>query len=220
MKRLSCFFCLVVLFTLSAVGQDQRSRDLYLSYESGNSSGGLPGTQVMVALNRTGTIQMVSPDTVFRSGDKVRFHLSLNFNGYLAVLNKGTSGRINRLYPYLGAPNPVPAAAEIVVPGKEAWFAFDEMPGLEEVTFLMSKDPIAEVEEPIPGTSASQRQEPAPGSSMDGNMQRSLVALNKRARRQARDLHLEISGNAAFGVASEQELLGLVKFTVFLKHEK
>ena len=220
MKRLSCFFCLVVLFALSAVGQDQRSRDLFLSYESGNSSGGLPGTQVMVALNRTGTIQMVSPDTVFRSGDKVRFHLSLNFNGYLAVLNKGTSGRINRLYPYLGAPNPVQASAEIVVPGKEAWFAFDETPGLEEVTFLLSKDPIAEVEEPIPGTSASQRQEPAPGSSMDGNMQRSLVALNKRARRQARDLHLEISGNAAFGVASEQELLGLVKFTVFLKHEK
>ena len=220
MKRLSCFFCLVVLFALSAVGQDQRSRDLFLSYESGNSSGGLPGTQVMVALNRAGTIQMVSPDTVFRSGDKVRFHLSLNFNGYLAVLNKGTSGRINRLYPYLGAPNPVQASAEIVVPGKEAWFAFDETPGLEEVTFLLSKDPIAEVEEPIPGTSASQRQEPAPGSSMDGNMQRSLVALNKRARRQARDLHLEISGNAAFGVASEQELLGLVKFTVFLKHEK
>ena len=220
MKRLSCFFCLVVLFALSAVGQDQRSRDLFLSYESGNSSGGLPGAQVMVALNRTGTIQMVSPDTVFRSGDKVRFHLSLNFNGYLAVLNKGTSGRINRLYPYLGAPNPVQASAEIVVPGKEAWFAFDETPGLEEVTFLLSKDPIAEVEEPSPGTSASQRQEPAPGSSMDGNMQRSLVALNKRARRQARDLHLEISGNAAFGVASEQELLGLVKFTVFLKHEK
>jgi hypothetical protein len=106
------------------------------------------------------------------------------------------------------------------VPGKEAWFAFDETPGLEEVTFLLSKDPIAEVEEPIPGTSASQRPEPAPGSSMGGNMQRSLVALNKRARQQARDLHLEISGNAAFGVASEQELLGLVKFTVFLKHEK
>ena len=220
MKRLSCILCLVVVFALSAVGQDKRSRDLYLSYESGNSSGGQPGAKVMVALNRTGTIQMVSPDTVFRSGDKVRFHLSLNFNGYLAVLNKGTSGRINRLYPYLGAPNRAQASAEIVVPGKEAWFAFDETPGIEEVTFLMSKDPIEEVKEPIPGTSASQGQESSPGSSVDGNGQRSLVALNKRARQQARDLHLEISDNAAYGVASEKDLSGLVKFTVFLKHER
>lgn len=220
MKRLSCVLYLIVIFALSVVGQEQRTRDLYLSYKSGNSSAGQPGAKVVVALNRSDAIQMVSPDTVFRSGDKVRFYLSLNFNGYLAVLNKGTSGRINRLYPYPGAPNPVHASGEIVVPGKDAWFAFDETPGIEEVTFLMSKDPIKEVEERNPGTSDSQGLEPASDRSGDENVQRSIVALDKRAQHQARDLHLEISDKAAFGVASEKELLGLVKFTVFLKHEK
>jgi len=220
MKRLSCILFLIAIFALPALGQNQRSRDLYFSYRSGTSSAGQPGAKIVVSLNRSGTIQMVSPDTVFRSGDKVRFHLYLNFNGYLAVLNQGTSGRINRLYPYIGAPYQVQASGEIVVPGKEAWFAFDETPGIEEVTFLMSKDPIAEVEQLVAGASDSQGPESASDSSSDEDGQRSLVALNKRARQQARDIHLEISNNAAFGVASEREFLGLVKFTVLLKHEK
>jgi len=76
------------------------------------------------------------------------------------------------------------------------------------------------VEERNPGTSDSQGLESASDRSADENVQRSIVALDKRAQHQARDLHLEISDKAAFGVASEKELLGLVKFTVFLKHEK
>jgi hypothetical protein len=211
--------CLSVIFALSAVGQEQRTRDLYLSYKSGSSSAGQPGAKVVVALNRSDAIQMVSPDTVFHSGDKVRFHLSLNFNGYLAVLNKGTSGRINRLYPYPGAPKLAQASGEIVVPGKDAWFAFDETPGIEEVTFLMSKDPIEGVEEPIPAPSDNQGPESASALSSDESAQRSLVALDKRAQHQARDIHLEVNNNAAYGVTAEKDLSGLVKFTVLLKHE-
>lgn len=224
MQRLSLLLISLLGFAMLVGAQEHRSRDLYMGYEmgdeSGNPSAGQPGAKVTVALSRKGVVQMVSPETVFRSGDRVRFHLALNFNGYLVVLNKGTSGRINPLYPYIGAPNPVQASAQLVVPGKEAWFVFDKTPGIEEVTFVMSKEPIEELEGLAKGGPTGQDGGLAASNAPGGGEQRSLAALSNRAQQKSRDLHLEISDNAAYGVTSEQELLGLVKFTVFLKHEK
>jgi hypothetical protein len=220
MKGIFLLIVSLLVFSLVVAAQDQRSRDLYVRYEPGSTSGGQPGAKVTVALSRKGVVQMVSPETVFRSGDRVRFHLALNFDGYLVVLNKGTSGRINRLYPYIGAPDPVQASAQLVVPGKEAWFVFDKTPGTEEVTFVMSKEPIEELEGLAGGGPTGQGRGLAPGSAPGGDEQKSLAALSNRAQQQSRDLHLEINDNAAYGVTTEQELSGLVKFTVFLKHEK
>ena len=119
-KPILVMIALLSAFPMAASAQQPRSRDLFLQYESGNKNTGQPGAKLMVELNREGKTHMVPPDTKFQSGDHVRFHLSLNFDGYLAVLNAETSGKLNCLYPYLGAPNPVHAASELMVPGHEA----------------------------------------------------------------------------------------------------
>ena len=217
-------FLMIVLFfafpnALSA--QQSPSRDLFLQYESGNTTAGQPGAKLMVELNREGKTRVVSPDTKFQSGDRVRFHLSLNFDGYLAVLNRGTSGKLNCLYPYQGAPNPVHASSELMVPGHEAWFEFDQTPGTEEVTFLMSKGLIAELQG-LAGSAAkgegNAEGEMQTTSNAAANQQAPLDKLNARASEASRDLHLQMAGDASYGTTSEQDLSGLVKFTVFLKH--
>jgi hypothetical protein len=219
MKSLLLLIVLLLAFPRMMPGQQPRSRDLYLHYESGDTTAGQPGAKLIIELNRNGKIRMVSPDTTFRSGDRIRFHLSLNFEGYLVVFNSGTSGKLNRLYPYMGAPNPVRASAELMVPGNEAWFAFDQTPGTEEVTFLMSKDPIQELEElPISGAGDSGRD--APGRSVSAsNEQTTLGKLRSRAAQGSRDLQLEFASDAAYGTTSEKDVSGLVKFSVRLSHK-
>jgi len=221
-KMKHIYFLIVSLLALPLLiaGQEQRSRDLYLHYESGATSVGQPGAKLTVELNRNGKIRMVSPDTVFRSGDRIRFHLALNFEGYLAVFNSGTSGKLNCLYPYLGAPNPVRASAELMVPGNEAWFAFDQTPGAEEVTFLMSKDPIQELGG-LPGSSAGDMGRGIQAGGVPGHAeQATLGKLRARAAQGSRDLQLEFASDGAYGTASENDLSGLVKFSVRLNHKK
>lgn len=188
---------------------------------------GQPGAKLTVELNRNGKIRMVSPNTSFRSGDRIRFHLSLNFEGYLVVYNSGTSGKLNCLYPYLGAPNPVRASTELLVPGSEVWLAFDQTPGMEEVTFLMSKDPIQELED-LPGSSSSSSSSGGDvdsgrwikaGSGPGHDAQATLDKLRARATEGKRDIRLESASDAAYGVTSDQDLSGLVKFSVRLSHK-
>jgi len=220
MKIISLLVILLLNFPLVVGAQGQRSRDLYLRYESGSTSGGQPGAKLKVELSRGGKVRMVSPDRTFRSGDRIRFHLSLNFEGYLAVINSGSSGRLTRLYPYIGAPNPVHASAELTVPGNEAWFVFDQTPGTEEVTFVMSKDPIYELDD-LPVSGAEDSAGETQGRSVSArDEQATLGRLRSRAAQESRDLQLEFATDVAYGTASEQDLSGLVKFTVGLKHRR
>ena len=223
MKPIFLLLALLPAFPRAVPAQQPHSRDLFMRYESGNTTGGQPGAKLMVELNREGKTRMVSPDTKFQSGDRVRFHLSLNFDGYLAVLNAGTSGKVNCLYPHMGAPNPVHASSELMVPGHEAWFVFDQMPGTEEVTFLMSKKPIEELQE-LPGSPVENAGDSGGGtqttSDAAANPQRALNQLSARASQGTRDLQLQFASDATYGTASEQDLSSLVKFTVLLKHVK
>jgi hypothetical protein len=213
-KPILLMIVLLLAFPKAASAQQPRSRDLFLHYERGNPTAGQPGAKLMVELNRAGETRMVSPETKFQSGDRIRFHLSLNFDGYLAVLNSGTSGKLNCLYPYSGAPNPVHASSELMVPGHEAWFVFDQTPGTEEVTFLLSKKPIEELQE-LPGAAGDSGMQTTTNA---GTEKQPLEKLHARASQASRDLQLQIADDASYGTASEGDFSGLVKFTVFLKH--
>jgi len=97
------------------------------------------------------------------------------------------------------------------------------MPGTEEVTFLMSKRPIEELQE-LPGSAAVEAEDSGGGnqaaSDAAANRQTALNKLSARAAQGSRDLQLQLASDATYGTASEQDLSGLVKFTVFLKHLK
>ncbi len=60
----------------------------------------------------------VNSALVFNAGDKLRFRVSANFPGYLYVMNHGTSGGYELLFPRsdTGADNRVEASKEYMVP--------------------------------------------------------------------------------------------------------
>src|SRR5271169_525309 len=61
---------------------------------------------------------------VFATGDKLRFHISSTFAGYLYVMNHGTSGAYELLFPRsdTGADNRIEAQKDYVVPAVQGWF--------------------------------------------------------------------------------------------------
>jgi Domain of unknown function (DUF4384) len=77
--------------------------------------------------------------STFHSGDHVRLALRSSESGYLYLLTKGSSGRIQMLYPgAAGSSNAVRAKQEILIPSG-SWIAFDERPGTETIYAVFSK---------------------------------------------------------------------------------
>jgi Domain of unknown function (DUF4384) len=77
---------------------------------------------------------------IFRSGDRIRFHVKTNVPGYLYVVNRGSSGRDTMLFPYVGMPdrlNRVEGQKEYAIPPR-GWIMFDNQPGEEVLLFAVS----------------------------------------------------------------------------------
>ena len=86
----------------------------------------------------------VNADTLFRSGDRIRFGFEPNVDGFLYVIQRGSSGRWSVLLPHPmidGGRNDVTRFGEVTVP-PEGWFRFDENPGAEQVFVYLSTEPI------------------------------------------------------------------------------
>ena len=90
-----------------------------------------------------GTYQEISPTSVFHAGDRIRLSLMSNQQGYLYVVEQGSSGKWIPLYPGGGAiadSNKLAAGKEYVVPGKGAW-EFKGDAGQERLFVLLSREP-------------------------------------------------------------------------------
>ncbi|MBC7797587.1 MAG: DUF4384 domain-containing protein, partial [Pyrinomonadaceae bacterium] len=108
-----CFLTVTAIFGCDV--RAQTPRQLYLGYENNDkitqtskANGkpvkiGKPGAKVIIERSRNGKIAFVSPNSLFRSGDKIRLRFETNFNGYLAIVNVGPSGDLKLLFPYEGA---------------------------------------------------------------------------------------------------------------------
>ena len=89
----------------------------------------------------------VSPDTTFHSGDRVRFAFESNIDGYLYVIQQGSTGRWTVLFPSPrtnGGLNAIRRFQEQVVP-PDTWFRFDANPGTEKVLVFLSREPVAQL---------------------------------------------------------------------------
>jgi hypothetical protein len=96
--------------------------------------------------------------TVFKNGDHVRFKVSANFAGYLYVMNHGTSGSYELLFPRsdTGADNHVEAAKEYVVPAAvQGWFKVSGPAGYDTVYMLVSPVEMTQQYRPLPPPPAS-----------------------------------------------------------------
>lgn len=102
------------------------------------------------------SIQEVDPSRVFRSGEKIRLQFESNVDGYLYVLQKGSSGLESPLFPdprINGGANRIERGILYKVPTTQ-WFGFDEMAGEERLTVIVSRTPLDSLPEEAPAERA------------------------------------------------------------------
>ena len=88
----------------------------------------------------TGGWRAMNPATVFAPNERLRFRLTTNFAGFLYVMNKGTAGTYELLFPRTdtGSDNRVEAGKEYMVPATEGWFRIAGPAGQDLMYWLVS----------------------------------------------------------------------------------
>jgi hypothetical protein len=94
-----------------------------------------------------GTEADVDAGTRFQSGDRVRFAFESNVDGYLYVVQQGSSGRWTVLFPnprINGGRNVIRRLEPYTVPSDD-WFLFDDTPGTEQVFVFLSREALTQL---------------------------------------------------------------------------
>ena len=154
-------------------------------------------------LKRTleGRYDEVDTDTVFRSGDKIRVSVESNDNGYLYIVQQGSSKTWNLLFPNEeteSGSNRIQRNREYDLPGGGR-FTFDEQPGAERLFIVLTRQPEADLEKLIYSLSQGAGTKPASTPSTQ-DKPKMMIAQNRiddalidrlRGRVLARDLVFE-----------------------------
>jgi hypothetical protein len=87
-----------------------------------------------------------APTRIFRNGDKVKFQLETNVDGFVYIFMRGSSGREALLYPQpniQGGRNRIRAFSRLNIPLKDGQaFLVTAEPGEDQITFIVSKKPL------------------------------------------------------------------------------
>jgi hypothetical protein len=126
---------LVLLLSISSV------RDMAQA-ASGEAS------MVMRLEKKDGSIaKTVAQNTVFRTGDILRFRLTSKIAGYLYVVDQGTTGSTATLFPIssgASSNNSIAANVSTLVPATgDGWFEVSGPPGFDVIYILVSATPIS-----------------------------------------------------------------------------
>jgi hypothetical protein len=95
---------------------------------------------------RNGKIEPMSAGHVFAVGDIIRLKLTSHYDGYLYVMDQGTSGKFATVYPSMqtGNDNRVHMAKQYLVPAVEdGWFQVEGPAGFDVLYFLLSPSALA-----------------------------------------------------------------------------
>ena len=154
----------------------------------------------------------VDAETTFRSGDRIRFAFEPNVDGFLYVVQRGSSGRWSVLLPHPEineGRNAVTAFAEVTIP-PEGWFRMDETPGREQVFVYLSRKPI----EALPGGTeavvTAHSTDEHTVSVLSGQVRSRDLVFEKEAAPDGSDQAAYVVNHANAG--------GAVAWTVELKH--
>jgi len=102
------------------------------------------GLKYWIELKRKGKVTQVSNKEPFYSGDRIRFHVRPNIDGYAYILlRSGSRGEQSVLFPdaRTGEDNHVEHGRDYEMPA-DGYLAFDQNPGTEKVTLLLSRKPM------------------------------------------------------------------------------
>ncbi|NOT61054.1 MAG: hypothetical protein HOP19_12620, partial [Acidobacteria bacterium] len=119
------------------------------------------------------------------------------------ILNVGTTGKLDLLFPYAGVNELVPKTKNFAVPSdsedETGWFAFDDKPGKEQLAFIFSQQSLR-------GSRPATRQS---GSAKSAVSQAELAALNAEADdvEGAKDLYLVREEKNETYVCAKQQLI-------------
>lgn len=144
---------------LLAQPQDRlRARDLFLAGPASSSSGETIGSgagrrplglRYSILKQVNGQTVEVDPDSVFRSGDRIRLTVQANDTGYLYIVLRGSSGKWTPLFPskeIMSGDNKVERGGQYEIPLGSVWFAFDEQAGTEKLFIVLARQPVPDFE--------------------------------------------------------------------------
>lgn len=100
-----------------------------------------PRVDLVLEKKEGNSARAMDPAHVFAEGDFIRFRLRSGVNGFLYVINRGSSGKYQQLFPadQENQDRSVKAGKEYLVPdSKDGWFRVQAPPGYENVYFLIS----------------------------------------------------------------------------------
>lgn len=99
------------------------------------------GIQYWIELNRDGKFSKVNNKYTFRTGDKIRFHITSNIDGFAYILlSSGSRGEQSVLFPEPHEDNKIQRGKDYSLP-RDGFLTFDEHPGIEKVSLLLSRMP-------------------------------------------------------------------------------
>lgn len=103
------------------------------------------------------TVRTVPQDTVFHNGDILRFRLNSRIAGYLYVVDQGTSGETDTLFPAAGTTEEdnriEPNRVQVIPANGDGWFQVSGPAGFDVLYFVVSASPMR-LPPSVPGKSA------------------------------------------------------------------
>lgn len=166
-------------------------------------------------VGRDGQKKRVTTDHVFRSGDRITFHIQGNRDGHLYLVNVGSTGRSHLLFPHPAMAvrtNFIRANVAYQIP-QNATIRFDENPGEETLLVMLTPQPMGE---------AAPTAEPATAVLSTDDTSRLLRTAQAKG---AKDLLLEVDSTgaqpASYAVAPVKSLRegGMITLQIRLKHQ-
>ena len=156
-----------------------------------NDKGDYSGLSYWIEKQSSDGMQRVTTSSAFTSGNRVRLHVQSNRSGYLYVVNQGTSGHSDFLFPANSNDGEyIDANRTYTVPAHGGYIRFDNQPGEEVVWVFLSQQPL------------SPKMTPTQGSIMPSNPSMKMVNYNPCG---SKDLLVEAPANlqSSCGVGSK-----------------
>jgi hypothetical protein len=122
--------------------------------ESGNAKLSI---QVVVEKQQGGNWERVDPQTVFHSGENIRFRYRATRGGYLFVLNSSSDKTTSWIFPRAGSAerSRVEPGVEYIIPTGQGAFEVAGTPGFDVTYWILSPTPIDSTQSFVP-TSGNQ----------------------------------------------------------------
>lgn len=94
----------------------------------------------------------VNPATVFNQNDRLRFHITSSFGGYLYVMNYSTSRTYELMFPRsdTGMDNKIEPNKDYIVPASQGYFKVSGPPGQDVVYWMVSPIDVGRQYMPLP----------------------------------------------------------------------